>query len=196
MTNLMRFLIENLPNCKFKFDDYSKHANLEVGNMLMFWTNFAGEADNFGNSARNFNLAISEELKEAIEKTDKKIRINELGGKKNEETGEVDPIIYYINVKVKMEGAFPPIIKLHTDYKGERTVKDLDADTVACLDHAKIITADCNIRISESSRNPGRYVCYLKRLYAIQEKRVDFDGKYDDWLSEGQDPDQVVDEDK
>lgn len=182
MTGLMKFLLENLPNCTFKFDDYQKHANLEVGNMLMFWTNFAGEANQFGNDARNFNLAISEDLKKHLEQSGKKVRIHELGGKKDEETGEVEPIIYYINVKVKMDGAFPPVIKLHTDYRGERSVKDLDSDTVSCLDHAKIITADCNIRISESTKNPGHFVCYLKKLYAIQEKRVEFDGKYDDWL--------------
>lgn len=187
MTGLMKFLIENLPNSKFKFDDFSKHANLEVGEMLMFWTNFAGEANQFGNDARNFNLAISEELKDILEKSGKKVRIHELGGKKDEETGEVDPIIYYINVKVKMDGAFPPVIKLYTDYRGERSCTELSEDTVACLDHAKIITADCNIRISESTKNPGHFVCYLKRLYAIQEKRVEFDGKYDDWMNESPD---------
>lgn len=196
MGKLQEFLLENLPNCQFKIDDYNKKMRIEINNLLMFRTNFAGEPDNFNNTARQFNVAISDEIEKVLSESDKTIRIHHLGMKKNkktgleepiinEQTGEPEIVIPYINVKVKMGGQFPPIVKLFTEYRGDRSCTDLNEDTIACLDHAHIITADCIINVTESNRNPGHYVCYLQRLYAIQEKRVEFDGKYDDWLSGG-----------
>lgn len=182
MTNLQKFLLENLGKCEFKFNDYGKSAVLEVNNLLMFWTNFAGEKNRFGNDARNFNVVISEELKNAIESTGKVVKIHQMGTGVNEETGEEEPIVYSLNVKVKMDGPYPPNVRLFTDYRGNKSFKDLTEETIACLDHAHIISADCIIKFSESKAKENHYVCYLQKLYVIQEKRVEFDGKYDDWL--------------
>lgn len=194
MSKLQEFLLQNIPNCKFKIDEFENKIRIEVDNMLMFRTNFAGEPDNFGNTARQFNLAITDEIEQFLINNSKTIRIHHLGMVKNkktgveepkinEQTGEPEIVIPYINVKVKMGSAYPPIVKLFTEYRGERSCTDLNEDTIACLDHAHIITASCSINATESNRSPGHYVCYLQKLYAIQEKRVEFDGKYDDWMA-------------
>lgn len=182
MTNLHKFLYENSGNCKFIFENGTTSAKLTINDSLLFWTNFAGEPNRFGNTARNFNVVISEEVKEWLDKSGKIVKIHQMGGEKNEETGEVEPIVYSINVKVKMQGPYPPEIRLFTEYRGQKSFQDLTEETLACLDHAHIVSSDCIINLKESRDKPGHYLCYLQKLYAIQEKRVEFDGKYDSWL--------------
>lgn len=184
MSNLTKFLSSNLLNGKFKLVAGSNAATLECGNISMFWTNFSGKPNQWGNDARTFNLAITDDVVNWFKEAGLAVRIHEVGGKVNEETGEQEDLIKYINVKVQMTGPFPPVVKLFTEYRGEKSITDLNEDTISVLDHCKIISADCILRISESKKNPGHYVCYLKKLYVIHEKRVEFDGKYDDWEDE------------
>ena len=196
MTNLQKFLLENAPNCKFNYEAKEHSAKLEIKNLLMFWTNFSGKPNRFNNDARNFNAVITPEVIGWLEKTGKTVKIhqNPPDGK-NPETGEPEESVYSLNVKVKMDGPYPPLVRLFTDYRGEKKFEDLTEATVGCLDGATIISADCIINLSESKQKPGHYVCYLEKLYAIQEKRVEFDGKYDDWLNPEEDAAQPNKED-
>lgn len=183
MTNLQKFLIEHTPKCQFKYDTREHSAKLEIKNLLMFWTNFSGKPNRFNNDARNFNAVITPEVMKWFEETGKIVKVHQNPPEgKNPETGEEEESVFSINVKVKMDGPYPPLVRLFTDYRGNKTHVDLTEETVGCLDGATIISADCIINLSESKQKPGHYVCYLEKLYAIQEKRVEFDGKYDDWL--------------
>ncbi len=172
--NLIDYCIGKLQTSEFYFKN---DKEIEVRNAVVFYTNFAGKPNQFGNATKNFNLAINEEVKNTLESDpSRKWNIHTV---LDEETQE--PVLYYINVKINMDNAYPPNIKLFTEYKGYRKTTTLDAETIGCLDGIAAESYDCTLNIYESKIRPGHVTAYLRKLYVMQIKEPEFGGKYDDW---------------
>lgn len=80
-----------------------------------------------------------------------------------------------------MESAYPPVVKLFSEYKGKKTQRVLDEESIGELDRVDIRTADCKIHSYSSKKFPGKVTGYLQTLFVVQEPNVIFGGKYDDW---------------
>lgn len=168
--NSSEFIVDNIENPKI----------LEIRNAVLIYTNFEGRANNFGNQAKNFNIVISEKVKEDLENgwlNGLKVNVHSAGGKTPDE-----PVIYFINVKVNMLVQYPPIVTLFTDYNGTKSKNSLDDVTISCLDRVDMFRCDVKINIKESKKTrPGWAVFYLRQLNCIQYKNPDFGGAYEDW---------------
>ncbi len=174
MSNFISNSLEALKSSEFIFNTPTQ---LEVRNAVIIWPNFEGKANRFGNTTKNFNLVINEELKAALEANpDKELKIHHIGG-----DGTEDPDLYFINVKINMASAYPPIVTLYTDYRGVKNHVALDDASIQCLDHIMIDSADCKLNLYESKMHPGHVSVYLKDLKVIQRKEVAYGGKYDAW---------------
>ena len=174
MSRLIENSLEELSKSEFIFHD---NRTLEVRNAVLIWTNFKGKANRFGNTTKNFNLVINEEVKAALEQDPtREFTIHSIGGE-----GTDDPIMYLINVKVNMTSAYPPVVTLYTDFRGQKSRTSLDDTTIECLDYINIESADCIINLYESKMHPGKVSGYLRKLNVIQNKESEFGGKYDGW---------------
>lgn len=174
MSKIIEQSLEALKNSEFIF---LTPSTLEVRNAVMIWTNFEGKANRFGNTTKNFNLVINEELKAALESNpEKEFNIHHIGGE-----GTEDPEMYFINVKINMNSAYPPVVTLYTDYRGVKSHTALDDVSIQCLDHIVIDSADCKLNLYESKMHPGHVSAYLKDLKVIQCKETAYGGKYDAW---------------
>lgn len=174
MSNFIPNCLEQLKSSEFIFNTPTQ---LEVRNAVIIWTNFEGKANRYGNTTKNFNLVISEELKNILESTpNKEIKIHSIGGE-----GTDDPEMYFINVKVNMTSAYPPLVTLYTDYRGVKNHVALDDASIQCLDRIFIDSADCKLNLYESKNFPGHVTAYLNDLKVIQKKEVAYGGKYDAW---------------
>ena len=174
MSRLIENSLEELSKSEFIFHD---NRTLEVRNAVLIWTNFKGKANRFGNTTKNFNLVINEEVKAALEQDPtREFTIHSIGGE-----GTDDPIMYFINVKVNMTSAYPPVVTLYTDFRGQKSRTSLDDTTIECLDYINIESADCIINLYESKMHPGKVSGYLRKLNVIQNKESEFGGKYDGW---------------
>lgn len=174
MSNFISNCLEQLKSSEFIFNTPTQ---LEVRNAVIIWSNFEGKANRFGNASKNFNLVINEELKAALESNPaKEFNIHHIGG-----DGTEDPEMYFINVKVNMTSAYPPMVTLYTDYRGVRNHVALDDASIQCLDHILIDSADCKLNLYESKMHPGKVSAYLKDLKVIQRKEAAYGGKYDAW---------------
>ena len=174
MSRLIENSLEELSKSEFIFHD---NRTLEVRNAVLIWTNFQGKANLFGNTTKNFNLVINEEVKAALEQDPtREFTIHSIGGE-----GTDDPIMYFINVKVNMTSAYPPVVTLYTDFRGQKSRTSLDDTTIECLDHINIESADCIINLYESKMHSGKVSGYLRKLNVIQNKESEFGGKYDEW---------------
>ncbi len=174
MSRLIENSLEELNKSEFIFHD---NRTLEVRNAVLIWTNFQGKVNRFGNATKNFNLVINEEVKAALEQDPSRVfTIHSIGG-----DGTDDPIMYFINVKVNMNSAYPPAVTLYTDFRGQKSRTTLDDSTIECLDHIRIESADCIINLYESKMHPGKVSGYLRKLNVIQNKESAFGGKYDEW---------------
>jgi hypothetical protein len=171
MSEFVKFVQDTLLTSKFNFLDAK---TLEVENAVIIWPNFSGKPNRFGNTAKYFNLAITKEVADELSK--RNFNVHEMTDK---ETNEI--LFYFVNIKVNMESAYPPIITVYTNYRGVKSHTSISADTVATLDNIQIESADCMINIYCSKANPDRPSGYLKKLNIIQHKVVEFDGKYDNW---------------
>lgn len=168
---------------QFKFIDRN---NFDVENAFIFWTNFAGKKNQFGSSARTFNLAIPADAAAELIKLGYRVREEVAGTFIDEATNEeVEAKVYFINVKVNFDSEWPPLVKIFVDYRGQKSSRLLDAETVGELDSMDIKTADVTIHSHMSKKFEGKCTGYLKKLYAIQEPTVVFGGKYDDWEENG-----------
>ena len=58
MSNQLMLAAQEVQKCQFIFKD---NRTIEVQNAYIFWTNFSGKPNAYGNSARTFNLAVPEE---------------------------------------------------------------------------------------------------------------------------------------
>lgn len=172
--------LEAVQKSKFNFDG----PIIEVQEAFIFWTNFAGRENKFGNKARTFNLALLPEAADELNKRGWRVRDLE-----NDEGVK----LYFVNVKVNMTSQMPPLITLFTKYRGKRSRRTLDIETVGELDRTQFESADCIINSFESRQFPGKITGYLRKLNVIQEPDLEFGGKYDDWMEEEDPMDDIVD---
>ena len=172
MSKVVEQALKGVKNSKFNFIDDGKA--LEVLNAHIFWTNFRGEANKFGNTARTFNLAISLEMAQILKDQGWRVR----------EVMQDEDVLFFVNIKINMNSSYPPVVSLYSDFRGKRNKRTLDIESVGELDRVDFQSADCLINVYESPKFPGKLSGYLKRLNVIQEPDIEFGGKYDDWLDE------------
>lgn len=167
----------------FTFIDDKGKLTLEIKNAHIFWTNFRGERNSFGNDARYFNVALSPDIATQLQNDGWRIREYFL----DNEEGEAPDVLFFVQIKVNMDSEWPPIITLMTEFKGGRHKRELDISTIGELDRIDIKDADCLINIYESPKFPGKLTGYLKKLYVLQDPDIEFGGKWDDWLEDDMD---------
>lgn len=172
MSKTVERAIQAVEDSKFVFKDQN---TLEILDAFIFWTNFKGEANKFGNKARTFNLAVNEEVANILQENGWRVRPIQDGE---------GTTLYFVNIKVNMNSPYPPLVTLFSEFRGRRTRRSLDVENVGELDRIDIQSADCVINAYESKMYPGKVTGYLKKLHIIQEPDVEFGGKYDDWLDE------------
>lgn len=178
MSKLIDNALEAVQNSQFYFKD---NHTLEVQNAVIIWTNFRGEANRFGNTARTFNLVLTEPVAEELDS--QKWRVRSVDSGNVDENG--NPIlIKFVNIKVNIDSAYPPTVTLYTEYNGKKSRKTLDKDTIGELDRADIKMVDCVVNAYVSKKFPDHVTGYLKKMNVVQEPDVVFGGKYDDWDSE------------
>lgn len=163
---------------------FNERGGFTVENAYVFWTNFRGEANKFGNATRNFNLAVTKEMGVELIARGWRVRERDLLDSDGE---TVMDTLYFINVKVNMNTAYPPSVSLYSEYRGHRNKRALDIETIGELDRIDIQSCDLVVNAYESSQYPGKITGYLNKLHAIQEPNIEFGGKYDDWLEEDSD---------
>lgn len=182
---------------------FTMHSDntLEVVNASIFWTNFSGRPNQFGSNARTFNLCIPDYLAEQFEKDGWKVRSYDLEGIRDKDDNPVK--LYAVRIIVNMEGAFPPQVYLISTFNGKKTRRPLDAESICELDSVDFKstskdpkTGECEdstgvdllVNCYESRRFKGKVIGYLKKLYATQDEKVEFGGKYDEWEDEEEVP--------
>lgn len=163
---------------------FTERGGFEARNAFIFWTNFRGEANKWGNSARNFNLAIPEEVAKILKQNGWRVRDRALY---DENGADTDRILYFINIKVNMNSKNPPIVSLYSEFRGKRTKRALEIESVGELDRIDIEECDVIVNAYESPQFEGKITGYLQKLNAIQVPDIEFGGKYDDWLEEEED---------
>lgn len=177
MSRLVEHSLERLANTEIFLEDRPDPRSFEARQAVIIFSNFAGVANKFGNTAKYFHLVIPEEFKNDIENGrlgGLKAKIRSIG---DEESG----YIYFINVKVNMNVAYPPSVTLYVDSQGKKSHNSLDDATIGCLDRIDMERADCIINVKESKNNPGTAVFYLRKLNVVQIKNPEFGGAYEDW---------------
>jgi len=177
MSNVIKEALEKVKDTKFIFND---HGGFEVRNAYIFWSNFRGEANQWKNSARNFNVAVTPEVGEILLKRGWRVRSKALND-------DSEQILYFVNIKVNMNSTTPPIVSLYSEFKGKRTKRALEIDSIGELDRVDIAECDFEVNAYESDAFPGKISGYLKKLNAIMVPDVEFGGKYDDWMDEEND---------
>ena len=184
MSNVLNTAFEEVKKCQFKFQD---NRTIEVLNAFIFWTNFSGKPNAYGNSARTFNLAVPEEAAKELANTGWRVRSKVIEQGVNE-AGELDPsldkVVYFVNIKVNMDSQFPPSVCVFTEFKGVRNRRALNEENIGEIDKLNIQTCDCTINAYESRNFPGKKTGYLRQLYIIADPDVQYNGKYDDWLND------------
>lgn len=180
MSNIIQDGLQKVQDTEFIFND---RGGFEVRNAYIFWTNFRGEANKFGNSARNFNLAVTPEVGKLLIQNGWRVRERPLDI--NEPTP--DTMLYFINIKVNMNSKNPPIVSLYSEFRGKRNKRALEIESIGELDRIDILQCDFEVNAYESPQFPGKITGYLKKLNAIQVPDIEFGGKYDDWMEEEED---------
>lgn len=171
MANTIAYATKEVTKSEFKmFED----GSIEVNNAVIVWKNFAGNANRFGNTTREFSLVVSQDFAEELIKKGWNV--------KSYSNGEDEML--YITIKVNMESAFPPSVVLFTDFHGKKTRTNLDETTIADLDKIRIVPESTSLSVNgyRSKMFPDKVTGYLKKLYVIQEPVIEFGGKYDDWM--------------
>lgn len=159
---------------KSQFNFIDNHT-LEIQDAFIFWTNFRGEANKYGNKARTFNLAINSEVAEELNKTGWKVR---------ELTNEEGDKLFFVNIKVNMDSQYPPIVALFSTFRGKRSKRMLDIETIGELDRIDIERCDITVNSYQSKAFPDKVSGYAKKIYVIQKEHTEFGGVYDDWLDD------------
>lgn len=180
MSRVIENGLEKVQDTKFIFND---RGGFEVRDAYIFWTNFRGEANMFGNTARNFNLAITPEVGKIL--LERGWRVRERAVDNDNPTPETT--LYFINVKVNMNSINPPIISLYSEFRGKRTKRALEIESIGELDRIDIQEVGCVINAYESPAFPGKITGYLQKLNAIQVPDIEFGGRYDDWMDDEED---------
>lgn len=176
MSKVVEQALKKVQETEFIFNDYGFQAK----DAFIFWTNFRGEANKFGNMTRNFNLAITPEMGKVLLKNGWRVREYQL---KDADDSVIDTL-YFVNIKLNMNTKYPPAVVLYSEFKGKRSPTPLDINTIGELDRIDLQRWDVEINAYESEMFPGKITGYLKKLYAIQEPNTEFGGIYDDWVDE------------
>lgn len=190
MNKLVETALTRVQNTRWSFD----RGVLEIREAVLIFTNFAGQANKFGNTTKYFNVVLPADLKEFLEECqlrDKSIHVNIHKYPQTAEGTDEDPCVYYINVKVGMNSEFPPMVKLYVNLQttnpetgaieSKRSSVSLEDATIGCLDRIDMDRADCKLNLKESKASPGHAVFYLRQLNVIQTKVPEFGGAYEDW---------------
>ncbi len=190
MSKLVENALERVQKTQWFFD----RGVLEIRDAVLIFTNFAGQANRFGNTSKNFNVVLPLDLVQFLEECrlyDKSLHVNIHKYPQAAEGTEEDPCLYYINVKVNMDTEFPPMVTLYVNQQvtnqqtgaveSRKSRVSLEDATIGCLDRVNMDRADCKLNLKESKANPGNAVFYLRQLNVIQTKIPDFGGIYDDW---------------
>ena len=159
---------------------------VEVRDAFIFWTNFAGEANQYGNKARTFNLAVPNEAVDILEnEMHFHVRHEPVYVQENADGSQGETLyVHFINIKVNMESAYPPSIRLFTEFKGKKKRSELTIETIGMLDRIALQSCDCKFNAYTSKNYPNKCTGYLTELYAIQEPESFYGGKYDDWMED------------
>ena len=167
---------------------------LEVVNAVILWPNFSGKPNKYGNSARTFNLCVPDKLADELQK--KGWRVREIEIDTILDNNDNPAKLHFVNIKVNMDTAYPPTITLISTFHGKKTRRPLDAESIGELDAIDFRSTTVNpetgegedstgvdrlINCYESRKFPGKITGYLKKMYATQDEKVEFGGKYDDW---------------
>ena len=165
--------LKSLKNSEFILGN----KTLEVRNASIVYHNFAGNPDDWGNTARTFNLVVTPEIADKLVEKGFKVRQTPV----NKEDPE-SPIILHISVKLSLESKWPPLIKLYPICDGIRKKPILlTGNKVDILDRVNFESIDVKINLYESAKFKGKVTGYLQELRGIQIVESDFGGKYDDW---------------
>lgn len=185
MSRILELAFDEVKNTKCSFRDDGR--TLVINDAFIFWSNFEGKENKWKNSARTFNVAIDEETAAYLQQTGWKVRMEILDedvDMKDDQAVANARKVFFVNIKVNMESAYPPVVKLFSESRGKKSQTILDINTIGILDRTDIKTADCVINAYSSKNFPGKVSGYLKQLYVIQEPNIDFNGKYDDWMDD------------
>lgn len=172
MSNTTRNAYVKLANSKFIFHEDSH--SLEVLDAVLIWTNFEGRENNFGSKAKFCNLVLNDDIFEFLKNRGWNVKTLAVDD-------DSEPALHFVQIKVNMDSAYPPIVSLYSEYRGKRSKTVLTNDTIQMLDHINIASADLIVNEYVSPRFPDKASGYLKKLNVIQEKVSEFGGKYDDW---------------
>lgn len=179
MSKVLETAFEEVKKSKIYFVD---NNNIEVQDAYIFWTNFSGKPNQFGNVARTFNLAVPADAAATLLDLGYRVREEVIGDLVDADGNTVPAKVYFINIKVNMDSEYPPMVKLFSEYKGKRTQNLItDNEGLALLDSIDIKSCDLAIHSYTSKKFAGKCTGYLKTLYVIKEPNVVFGGKYDDW---------------
>lgn len=175
MSKTVERAIQDVAKSIFDYDE--KKRKFVVEGAVILWPNFSGEEDRFGNSARTFNVAVTQEWADKLTDLGYRVRVVENKDENDEVTGE----LYVINVKVNMATDYPPKVYLITETNNGQKRTVLNESKIGLLDRVDIAHVDVIINSYTSKRFPDKTTGYLDKIYVTQESAPYFGGKYDDW---------------
>ena len=170
----------------------NKHKTLEIVKAAIFWKNFQGRENQFGNATRTFKVAVVPEVAQKLEERGWNVRSYRLE-RKNIEGQPFPPVIamdngepatvYFIEIKVNFNSEWPPHVERISQIKGETVREIMDIYTVSNLDSDTFLDAsiEVNERVNERT---GKATGYLRKLIVVTdpaEKDADFGGRYVDY---------------
>lgn len=94
---------------------------------------------------------------------------------------EGDDELFFTEIVVNLDSMYPPKLNLITRYADREAMLALDENTINELDENRLLDIDLIIHpyVHGRSNAAGATVKgYLKTLYAVQDKPVEFGGKY------------------
>lgn len=148
--------------------DNKRIPNLEIEDARLIFKNFAGEPDQYTRKGeRNVSIVLDEEDAKRLREDGWNVKSRPM----KDEDGEY----YFIKVKIRYDGGFPPNIWLCT--KRNKTL--LNEETVGMLDRAEIVKADVIVSAYPYEVNGKTGIsAYVKTMYVtIAEDR--FAANYD-----------------
>lgn len=199
MSRVTELAAEKAEKSTLRFvDDHT----IEVMNGVILWPDFSGKVTDYHpkkGEKRSFNLVLNDEmirtLSELQEQTGAKFRLHQANIYSEvdvKEKGVEQRVLFYINVKVNIDNDYPPTIILFTEYNGKRSRTTVTKDSIDTLDSMDMETCDMLLNCYVSRMHKDQCSAYLKKLYVVQNKQVEFGGRYDDWEESAEDPIQTA----
>lgn len=174
-----------------------KSLRLEVRDAAILWPDFTGRITQYHKTLgekRSFNIVLNETmlmtLRTLEEQRGIRFRIHEgdMFSVQDIDTRGCEQFkVHYINVKVNINSAYPPVITLYSQVQDpqtgtySRSRNTLDGEKVSVLDSATLVTSDCELNIYQSNPESPYVSAYLKKLNAEQEIQLEFGGRWDGW---------------